>query len=104
MLGDCKGPQYVILYYTHSFCNLCIIRVTTASYSLYPPPPPPPPPPTGPVGKVLYQMIVVQAFRADHLLAIAAVFVATVMGESFRHNAEQELNLASIVTKEVSSM
>ena len=46
-------------------------------------------------------MLVVQAFRADHLLAIAGKFVATVMGESFRHSAEQELDLASIVIKEV---
>ena len=55
----------------------------------------------GEVGKVLYQMLVVQAFRADHLLAMAGKFVATVMGESFRHSAEQELDLASIVMKEV---
>ena len=54
------------------------------------------------VGKVLYQMLVVQAFRADRLLARAGRFVATVMGESFRHVAEQELDLATIVLKEVS--
>ena len=57
---------------------------------------------TGAIGKVLYQMLVVQAFRADRLLAMAGRFVATVMGESFRHSAEQELDLATIVLKEVS--
>ena len=46
-------------------------------------------------------MLVVQAFRADHLLAMAAKFVATVMGETFRHHAELELDLASIISKEV---
>ena len=56
---------------------------------------------SGSVGKMLYQMLVVQAFRADRLLAMASRFVATVMGESFCHSAEQELDLASIVMKEV---
>ena len=59
-------------------------------------------PHAGGVGKVLYQMLVVQAFRADRLVAMAGRFVATVMGESFRHSAEQELDLATIVLKEVS--
>ena len=58
----------------------------------------------GPVGRVLYQMLVVQAFRADRLLAMAAGFVATVMGESFMECAEQELQLATIVSKEVQQM
>ncbi len=47
-------------------------------------------------------MLVVQAFRTDRLLAMASIFVAMVMGESFMHHAEQELDLAGIVTKEVS--
>ena len=46
-------------------------------------------------------MLVIQAFRADRLLAMAGRFVATVMGETFRHSAEQELDLAAIVNKEV---
>ena len=46
-------------------------------------------------------MLLVQAFRADRLLAMAGRFVATVMGESFRHSAEQELDLGSVVMKEV---
>ena len=58
----------------------------------------------GRVGKVLYQMLVVQALRADRLLAMAGRFVAIVLGDSFQHDAEQELDLASIVSKEVSRM
>ena len=50
---------------------------------------------------MLYQMVVVQAFRGDRLVAMAGRFVATVMGESFSHSAEQELDLSSVVMKEV---
>ncbi len=53
------------------------------------------------IGKALYQMLVIQTFRADRLLAIASLFVATVMGEVFMHHAEQELDLGMIVTNEV---
>ena len=55
----------------------------------------------GPIGKALYKLLVIQAFRADRLIAMASIFVATVLGEAFTHSAEQELNLAEIVTNEV---
>ena len=55
----------------------------------------------GTVGKMLHQMLVVQAFRADRLLAMAARFVAKVMGETFQKSAEKELDLGAVVTKEV---
>ena len=55
----------------------------------------------GPIGKALYKLLVIQAFRADRLIAMASIFVATVLGESFTHGADQELNLAEIVTNEV---
>ena len=61
----------------------------------------PPPPSTARVGKALFQMLVIQAFRADRLMAMASIFVSTVMGEAFMHDAEQELDLASIVSNEV---
>lgn len=54
-----------------------------------------------PIGKALYKLLVIQAFRADRLIAMASIFVATVLGETFVHSAEQELNLAEIVTNEV---
>lgn len=53
------------------------------------------------MGKALYKMLVIQAFRADRLLAMASMFVSTVLGESFQHAAEQELDLANIVNTEV---
>ena len=57
-----------------------------------------------PIGKALYKLLTVQAFRADRLMAMASIFVATVMGETFTHSADQELNLAEIVTYEVYSV
>jgi dynein heavy chain 1 len=56
-----------------------------------------------PIGKALYKLLVIQAFRADRLMAMASIFVATVLGETFVHSAEQELNLAEIVANEVQS-
>jgi len=46
-------------------------------------------------------MLVIQTFRADRLLAMASIFVATVMGETFQHYADHEIDLATIVSKEV---
>ena len=46
-------------------------------------------------------MLVIQTFRADRLLAMASMFVSTVLGESFQQAAEQELDLGNIVTTEV---
>ena len=59
--------------------------------------------PLAPVGKALYKLLTIQAFRADRLIAMASNFVATVLGETFTHDADQELNLAEIVTNEVGS-
>ena len=57
----------------------------------------------GAVGKAMYAMLVVQAFRPDRLLAAAHQFVAAAIGHSFMAQAEQELNLADIVETEVSA-
>ena len=54
------------------------------------------------MGKVLYKLLAIQTFRADRLLAMASIFVATVMEESFQHYADHEIDLATIVSKEVS--
>ena len=51
----------------------------------------------------MYQLLIVQALRPDRLLAMALVFVSTVMGEEFLHEPEQELDLAAIVENEVGS-
>ena len=45
--------------------------------------------------------MVVHAFRPDNLVSSAQKFVASVMGENFTHEAEQELDLAHVVEHEV---
>ena len=58
---------------------------------------------SAPVGKCFYQLLVIQTFRPDRLLAMGSNFVATVIGKDFMSAAEQELHvdLAKIVNKEV---
>lgn len=53
------------------------------------------------VGNSLYQLLVVQAFRPDRVLAMVHKVVETVFGQSFTRTSEQELDLALIVDKEV---
>lgn len=54
-----------------------------------------------PIGKCFTQLLVIQAFRPDRLLAMASNFVSSVMGKEFLIVAEQELDLATIVNEEV---
>lgn len=53
------------------------------------------------VGNSLYQLLVIQAFRPDRVLAMVHKVVETVFGQSFLRTSEQELDLAFIVEKEV---
>jgi len=52
-------------------------------------------------GLSMYQMLVIQAFRPDNLQAALMRYIAHVLGESFTHHAEQELDMAYIVENEV---
>lgn len=54
-----------------------------------------------PVGLTMYRLLVIQAFRPDRVLAMADTVVQTVLGESFLDAAATEVDLASIVEKEV---
>ena len=49
----------------------------------------------------MYQLLTVQTFRPDRLLAMTGKFVAMVMGSNFQKAAEQELNLGAVVNEEV---
>lgn len=55
----------------------------------------------GPAKKAMCQLLVVQALRPDRLVAMTSVFVASVMGERFLQEPEQELDLNFIVDNEV---
>jgi len=56
---------------------------------------------TGDVVKPFLQLLVVQTFRPDRLLAMGHIFVATIMGEDFQQEAEQDPNLSVVVEEEV---
>ena len=59
--------------------------------------------PLTPVGEVMYETLVVQAFRKDNVHAIMRKFVLAVMGENFLHGTEQEMNMVNVVENEIKS-
>ncbi|XP_028677485.1 cytoplasmic dynein 1 heavy chain 1 isoform X2 [Erpetoichthys calabaricus] len=54
-----------------------------------------------PIGQAVHQLLLIQAFRPDRLLAMSHMFVSKVLGDSFLSIIEQPLDLASIVDSEV---
>ena len=56
---------------------------------------------TGDIMKAFLQLLVVQTFRPDRLLAMGHIFVAAIMGDDFQQDAEQDPNLAVVVEEEV---
>ncbi|XP_025833356.1 dynein heavy chain, cytoplasmic [Agrilus planipennis] len=57
--------------------------------------------PLSPIGTAMYQLLLIQAFRPDRVIAAAHVFVTAVLGEEFMPSAEKELDLAQVVEKEL---
>lgn len=53
------------------------------------------------IGQAVHQLLLIQAFRPDRLLAMSHIFVAKVLGESFMNIIEQPLDLANVVESEV---
>ena len=53
------------------------------------------------IGQIVHQLLVIQALRPDRLLAMGQRVVGTILGENFMHDAEQGLDLASVVEHEV---
>lgn len=49
----------------------------------------------------MHQLLLIQAFRPDRLLATSHIFVSKVLGDSFMNIIEQPLDLANIVDSEV---
>lgn len=58
----------------------------------------------GPVCKAVHGLLTIQAFRPDRTTSMARVFVEKVLGNTFLHTAEKELQLSSIVENEVSEL
>lgn len=53
------------------------------------------------IGQAVHQLLLIQAFRPDRLLAMSHIFVSKVMGENFMAIIDQPLDLANIVDSEV---
>ncbi|XP_061071728.1 cytoplasmic dynein 1 heavy chain 1 isoform X2 [Conger conger] len=53
------------------------------------------------IGQAVHQLLLIQAFRPDRMLAMSHIFVSKVLGEHFMSIIEQPLDLASIVDSEV---
>lgn len=53
------------------------------------------------IGQAVHQLLLIQAFRPDRLLAMSHIFVSKVLGETFMNIIEQPLDLAHIVDSEV---
>ncbi|XP_021916203.1 dynein heavy chain, cytoplasmic isoform X4 [Zootermopsis nevadensis] len=54
-----------------------------------------------PIGSAMYQLLIIQAFRPDRVIAAAQLFVSSVLGEDFMPAAEKELDLAASVETEL---
>ncbi|XP_075048644.1 cytoplasmic dynein 1 heavy chain 1 isoform X1 [Mixophyes fleayi] len=57
--------------------------------------------PATPIGQAVHRLLLTQAFRPDRLLAMAHIFVSTILGEAFMSVIDQPLDLAHIVDTEV---
>ncbi|XP_073494500.1 cytoplasmic dynein 1 heavy chain 1 isoform X2 [Phyllobates terribilis] len=57
--------------------------------------------PATPIGQAVHRLLLIQAFRPDRLLAMAHVFISTILGDSFMSVIDQPLDLAHIVDTEV---
>lgn len=56
-----------------------------------------------PIVASMHQLLLIQAFRPDRVIAAAHLFVSTVLGEEFMPIAEKELDFAACVEKELNS-
>ena len=54
-----------------------------------------------PIGTAMHQLLVIQAFRPDRVMAMANHVISTILGTDFLHAAELELNLGAIIEREV---
>jgi dynein heavy chain 1, cytosolic len=56
-----------------------------------------------PIAAALHQLLLIQAFRPDRIMAAAHIFVDRVLGEDFMPAAETELDFAACVEQEMTS-
>ena len=51
----------------------------------------------------MHQLLLIESFRPDRMLAMSHIFVTKVLGETFMNIIEQPLDLGNIVDSEVTS-
>lgn len=56
-----------------------------------------------PIAAALHQMLLIQAFRPDRVIAAAHILVNAVLGEDFMPTAEKELDFAAVIEKQLTS-
>lgn len=49
----------------------------------------------------MYETLVVQAFRPDNIHTMLRHFTTAVLGDSFLHAADQEMDMVTVVEREV---
>ena len=54
-----------------------------------------------PIGTSIYQLLMIQAFRPDRVMAAASLFITSALGETFMAAAEVELDFASVVENQL---
>ncbi|XP_046751875.1 dynein heavy chain, cytoplasmic isoform X5 [Diprion similis] len=59
--------------------------------------------PLSPIGIAMHQLLVIQAFRPDRVIAAASLVVTSALGESFMAAAEAELDFGSVVENQLKS-
>ncbi|XP_046434442.1 dynein heavy chain, cytoplasmic isoform X5 [Neodiprion pinetum] len=59
--------------------------------------------PLSPIGITMHQLLVIQAFRPDRVIAAASLVVTSALGESFMAAAEAELDFGSVVENQLKS-
>lgn len=57
--------------------------------------------PLSPIGVAMYQLLVIQAFRPDRVIAATSLFVSSALGETFMAEAEIELDFGSVVENQL---
>jgi len=54
-----------------------------------------------PVGQIMFETLVVQAFRPDNIHAMMRRYILSILGDNFLYAAEQEMDMVSVVEKEI---
>ncbi|XP_034944602.1 dynein heavy chain, cytoplasmic isoform X1 [Chelonus insularis] len=57
--------------------------------------------PLSPIGTAVHQLLLIQAFRPDRVIAAAALFITSALGDKFMAAAEAEIDFAAVVENQL---